>query len=38
MDNFLIGYNYDYYASTLNVLGGGHELVLGFDLNKPEGE
>ncbi len=38
MDNFLIGYSYDYFASGIGTAGGGHELVLGFDLNKPEGE
>jgi type IX secretion system PorP/SprF family membrane protein len=38
LDYFLVGYQYDYYASTLSVAGGGHEIVVGFDLNKPEGE
>lgn len=38
-DNFLIGYTYDHFATSLSaVAGGGHELVIGFDLLKPEGE
>jgi len=38
MENFLIGYSYDYFASGIGNNGGGHEVLLGFDLNKPEGE
>ena len=39
LDNFKIGYTYDYFDNNLGAAaGGGHELVIGFDLNKPEGE
>ena len=39
LDNFKIGYTYDYFDNNVGAAaGGGHELVIGFDLNKPEGE
>lgn len=38
MENLLIGYSYDYFASSINNVGGGHEVILGFDLNKQQGK
>lgn len=38
LENFILGYTYDYFTSNIGSAGGGHELLLGFDLNKNKGE